>query len=173
MVRAHEAAHTVAAQAHHEPSLTAVERTLGHADLAVELRAGLEAAKAHALADERWVSTSLLVQDGKILDTICTVYEYSKEVYVWPDVSEVGRSWDMAEHAWACTPAHLAVMSKFLAGCARLFRNSLGRAQILVGARNFRRNYSELFSTNSTGTRACATSTTRCGRTAATWASSR
>ena len=74
------------------------------------------------------VSTSLLVQDGKILDTICTVYEYSKEVYVWPDVSEVGRSWDMAEHAWACTPAHLAVMSKFLAGCARLFRNSL-RAQ--------------------------------------------
>ena len=74
------------------------------------------------------MSTSLLVQDGKILDTICTVYEYSKEVYVWPDVSEVGRSWDMAEHAWACTPAHLAVMSKFLAGCARLFRNSLARA---------------------------------------------
>lgn len=34
-------------------------------------------------------ATSLLVQDGTVLDAICTNYEYDKEIYVWPFVEEV------------------------------------------------------------------------------------
>jgi hypothetical protein len=34
-------------------------------------------------------ATSLLVQDGEILDAITTSYTYNKEVFVWPFVEEV------------------------------------------------------------------------------------
>ena len=34
-------------------------------------------------------ATSLLVQEGEILDSISTSYHYDKEIYVWPHVEEV------------------------------------------------------------------------------------
>jgi len=56
-------------------------------------------------------STSLLVEQGKILNAICTRYEYSNEAYVWPhNVTEIGRKiGDLPSE-------HLDVMRSFLAG---------------------------------------------------------
>jgi len=36
-------------------------------------------------------SVSLLVNEGAILDSICTVYEYDAQEYVWPNVNELSR----------------------------------------------------------------------------------
>mmetsp|Transcript_36949 Transcript_36949/g.106410 ORF Transcript_36949/g.106410 Transcript_36949/m.106410 type:complete len:350 (-) Transcript_36949:163-1212(-) len=36
-------------------------------------------------------STSLLVEGGRIIDAICTEYEYDRPAYVWPNVDEVSR----------------------------------------------------------------------------------
>mmetsp|Transcript_69033 Transcript_69033/g.114743 ORF Transcript_69033/g.114743 Transcript_69033/m.114743 type:complete len:330 (-) Transcript_69033:392-1381(-) len=53
-------------------------------------------------------SASLLVRDGRILDSICTAYEYEKEEYVWPHVREISRK-------YAEVPAcQLATMRLFL-----------------------------------------------------------
>lgn len=54
-------------------------------------------------------SASLLVDQGLIIDAILTVYEYDKEVYIWPYVEEVSRTfYDKI------SPNHLATMSRFL-----------------------------------------------------------
>lgn len=53
-------------------------------------------------------ATSLLVKDGRILETISTRYEYSKEVYVWPHVEELGRE------TVTVPEAHVATMTAFL-----------------------------------------------------------
>lgn len=56
-------------------------------------------------------STSLLVHKGRILDSICQRYVYSKKVYVWPNVDELSR-----ETLDTTPESHLAVMRKFLRG---------------------------------------------------------
>merc|ERR1719356_249065 len=54
-------------------------------------------------------SASLLVDNGDILDAICTEYEYDKDEYIWPHVEEVSRL------SHNDIPAeHLAVMRNFL-----------------------------------------------------------
>jgi len=56
-------------------------------------------------------STSLLCNNGEILDAVCTRYEYNREQYVWPnDVEEVG-------HDYVSVPAeHMDLMRRFLGG---------------------------------------------------------
>lgn len=57
-------------------------------------------------------STSLLVVEGKIIDAICTEYEYSSSAYIWPNnVYEMGKKFPERIPAY-----HLNVMSAFLKG---------------------------------------------------------
>lgn len=57
-------------------------------------------------------SASLLVEDGEILDVICTVYEYDREEYIWPHgVKEVRR-----ESHSDIPVEHIAVMRAFVCG---------------------------------------------------------
>lgn len=69
--------------------------------------------------EEKWVmqelvpgqfeySTALLVEDGKILDAICSRYEYPAEVYVWPALE-----YDRADYV-SVPDTHLSVMSALL-----------------------------------------------------------
>ena len=37
-------------------------------------------------------SCSMVVAGGRILDAVCTVYKYDRELYVWPAVEEISRS---------------------------------------------------------------------------------
>lgn len=56
-------------------------------------------------------ATSLLVNNGEILDAVTTSYEYDAEVYVWPDVEELQHK----RHSHSNVPAeHLATMKSFL-----------------------------------------------------------
>jgi len=55
-------------------------------------------------------STSLLVDDGRIVDYACSRYEFSSETYVWPAL-------DYTRSEYVSVPqSHLEVMSMFLVG---------------------------------------------------------
>jgi hypothetical protein len=76
-------------------------------------------------------ATSLLVQDGEILDAITTSYTYDKQIYVWPDVKEVC---SRVYRLHACLP-HLCAshapfpVAPFLAAGALAFSPPLTRAR--------------------------------------------
>ena len=59
-------------------------------------------------------STSLLVKDAEILDVVRTAYTYNHDLYCWPH--RVWERKELRECDSAVPDAHLAVMSKMLAG---------------------------------------------------------
>ena len=59
------------------------------------------------------LSSSLLVRDGVVLDSVCVEYTYDSEIFVWPHVQE--EKGKRISHS-NIPPAHLAVMTQLLVG---------------------------------------------------------